>query len=219
MYNCHGAGQKVAQVTFSGRDWRLHPQIAEQMFEAFRVMRQLHELVWYTTEALRLLPNGVLDQEVRATRDEIEQVTQGDADTIVTVDVAGYRRRVNALLLKVGSELIGAGVARKIERRNADLSGTDLTTIDLHGADLAGANLSRANLAGADLSGANLSRANLSGANVSDASMTGTCLDRANVSGADLRHSLHLTQTQLNGTVGDTLTKIPPSLTRPVHWG
>ncbi len=58
-YDCFGAGQQVAQVTFNGRDWRQAPQTAEQMFAVFPVMRQLHEMLWYLTEALALEPARV----------------------------------------------------------------------------------------------------------------------------------------------------------------
>ena len=52
VYDCFGAGQKVSQVTFGGRDWRQSPDIARRMFEVFPVIRDLHELLWYVTEAL-----------------------------------------------------------------------------------------------------------------------------------------------------------------------
>ena len=54
VYDCFGAGQKVAQVTFGGQDWRRSPGIAEQMFRGFTIMRQLHELLWHLGEALTL---------------------------------------------------------------------------------------------------------------------------------------------------------------------
>lgn len=54
VYDCFGAGQKAAQVTFGGQDWRRAPRTAKQMFEVFTIMRQLHELLWYLTEALAL---------------------------------------------------------------------------------------------------------------------------------------------------------------------
>ena len=57
VFDCLGAGQQVVQVTFGGRDWRRSPEIAGQMFTVFTVMRQLHELLWYLTEALAL-PRG-----------------------------------------------------------------------------------------------------------------------------------------------------------------
>ena len=44
-FDCLGAGQKIAQVTFGGRDWRADPALAAPMFAAFAVMRQLHELL------------------------------------------------------------------------------------------------------------------------------------------------------------------------------
>ena len=64
VYDCFGAGQQVAQVTFGGRDWRQAPGTARQMFEVFPVMRQLHELLWYLTEALTLKPDGALRVEL-----------------------------------------------------------------------------------------------------------------------------------------------------------
>ncbi len=51
-----GAGQKTSQMTFGGRDWRQSPESAKQMFEVFPIMQQLHELLWYLTEALTLQP-------------------------------------------------------------------------------------------------------------------------------------------------------------------
>ena len=38
VYDCFGAGQQVAQVTFGGRDWRREPGLAGQMFGVFAVM-------------------------------------------------------------------------------------------------------------------------------------------------------------------------------------
>ncbi|GAA2958167.1 hypothetical protein GCM10020227_26590 [Streptomyces flavovirens] len=54
VYDCFGAGQKISQHTYQGEDWRRRPDTARQMFQAFPVMRQLHELLWYLTEALTL---------------------------------------------------------------------------------------------------------------------------------------------------------------------
>ncbi len=53
-YDCFGAGQHVTQGTFDGGDWRQAPDVAASMFAAFAVMRPLHELLWYVTEALAL---------------------------------------------------------------------------------------------------------------------------------------------------------------------
>ena len=55
VYDCFGAGQKVSQVTFGGRDWRHAPAAdARRCSTSFPVVRQLHELLWYLAEALGL---------------------------------------------------------------------------------------------------------------------------------------------------------------------
>ena len=63
-FDCFGAGQKVAQVTFGGHDWRQAPPSAKQMFEAFLIMRQLHEMLWYLTEALTRHEVSSINQEI-----------------------------------------------------------------------------------------------------------------------------------------------------------
>jgi uncharacterized protein YjbI with pentapeptide repeats len=203
VYDCFGAGQKVAQVTFGGQDWRQAPATAKQMFEVFNIMRQLHELLWYLTEALTLQPARPLHRELDVALDQTERLTRSSPEVVLALDVAAHRQDVNALLLRT-SELVRRGArGRKIERRGADLIGAAL-----RGADLAGANLRGAYLIGADLRGADLRLADLIGADFRG----------ADLSGADLGDSIFLTQFQVNAAKGDAETKLPPSLTRPAHW-
>lgn len=42
-YECQGAGQRVTQELFAGRDWRREPVLAEPMIAAFAAMRKVHE--------------------------------------------------------------------------------------------------------------------------------------------------------------------------------
>jgi uncharacterized protein YjbI with pentapeptide repeats len=203
VYDCFGAGQKVAQVTFGGQDWRRAPRTAKRMFEVFTIMRQLHELLWYLTEALTLQPARPLHGQLSLALAETERLTYSDPDDLVKLDVAAHREDVNALLLRT-SELVRAEARRHaIDRRGADLIGKDL-----RGADLRGANLRGAYLIGADLRGADLGTADLIGAD----------LRGADLRGADLTGSIFLTQSQLDAAKGDLGTKLPPSLTRPTHW-
>src|SRR6266851_1431641 len=203
VYDCFGAGQKVAQRTFGGRDWRRTPQIAPQMFRVFTIMRQLHELLWYLTEALTLEPARSLHGELRLVLDETERFTHMRADALEALDVTAHRHDVNALLLQA-SEMARARVRRHaIDRRAADLTGKDL-----RGADLRAANLRGAYLIGADLTGADLRSADVTGADFRG----------ADLSGADLTGSLFLTRSQLDAAKGDQATTLPPSLTRPAHW-
>ncbi|WP_405148569.1 pentapeptide repeat-containing protein [Sphaerisporangium sp. NBC_01403] len=203
VYDCFGAGQKVAQVTFGGRDWRRAPGTARRMFEVFTVMRHLHELLWYLAEALTLEPARAIHGELSLAYDRTERLTLDEPGALAELDVAAHRQEVNALLLRA-SELVRAGAGR----RRKDRRGADLIGADLRGADLRGASLRGAYLIGADLTGADLRMADLIGADLRD----------ANLSGADLTGSIFLIQSQLHAARGDAGTRLPPSLTHPAHW-
>lgn len=203
VFDCFGAGQQISQVTFGGRDWREHPDTRAQMFEAFPVMRQLHELLFYVAEALTLPAAAPVHPALRTALTRTEALTRADAKALTTLDVGALRQEINPLLLKA-SELVRAKApGRRKNHRGADLMGARLS-----GADLRGANLRGAYLIAADLSGADLRSADLIGADFRD----------TNLRGADLRDTLFLTQPQLNAAQGDPTTRIPPSLTHPTHW-
>jgi uncharacterized protein YjbI with pentapeptide repeats len=203
VYDCFGAGQKVSQVTFGGRDWRRDDGTARRMVDVFPVMRQLHELLWYVAEALTLPPARPLHGELRHAFDETERLTYDGPDALVELDVATYRQGISTLLSRA-SELARSGISHPKERAGADLIGASLK-----GADLRGANLRGAYLIAADLRGADLRTADLIGADLRD----------ADLGGADLTGSLFLTQSQLDAAKGDAATRLPASLTRPEHWG
>ena len=204
-YDCFGAGQKVAQVTFGGRDWRQAPHTAPQMFAAFTVMRQLHELLWYLTQALALSAARPLHGELRGALEQTERLSGSGPDALAALDVDSCRQHVNALLVRA-SELARAGLGPPGSR--ADHRGADLAGADLRGARLRGANLRGARLIGADLAGADLAGADLTGAD----------LRAADLSGADLAGAIFLTQSQLDAARGDAGTGLPASLVRPAHW-
>ena len=204
-YDCFGAGQKIAQVTFGGRDWRRDPDTARQMFAAFPVMRQLHELLWYLAEALALPATGALRAELRRALEQTERLTASSAGALAALDVIGCRQQVNALLMRA-SELARAGLGPPGSR--ADYRGADLTGADLRGASLRGASLRGARLLGADLTGADLAGADLTGADLRGADLTG----------ADLTGAIFLTQSQLDAARGDAATRLPACLARPAHW-
>ncbi|WNC16601.1 pentapeptide repeat-containing protein [Brevibacillus brevis] len=211
VYECFGAGQKVAQVTYEGRDWRQYPETAKQMFEVFPIMRQLHELLWYLTEAIALPQSRSIHGELQDALNETERLTLLSADQLLEVDVAAHRAQVNTLLLRT-SELVRADALANLKGgkrpKKAYGRGADLIGAKLKGADLRGANLRGAYLIAADLRGADLRAADLIGADFRD----------ADISGADLTGSIFLTQFQINAAKGDDHTKLPPSLARPPHW-
>ncbi len=206
VYDCFGAGQKISQVTFAGRDWRGDPEAAGQMFAAFPVMRQLHELLWYLTEALTLPAADPVAGELRAAVAKTETLTAMSGDRLARLDVAAHRDRVSAVL-RQASALARAGVG-VTGQRGADLAGAELIGAHFAGADLTGACLRGARLLGADLTGADLTLADVTGADLRAATLVG----------ADLSRTLFVTQSQLDSAVGDAATRLPPGRTRPNHW-
>jgi uncharacterized protein YjbI with pentapeptide repeats len=172
------------------------------MFAVFPIMRDLHELLWYLTEALTLQPAHSLHGELSLALKETERLTYNTPDALIKLDVAAHRRDVNALLLHT-SEIVRAGL-----RNKKDYRGADLIEARLKGADLRGANLRGAYLIEADLRDADLRMADLIGADFRGADLRG----------ADLTESIFLIQSQLDAAKGNTTTKLPPSFTRPAHW-
>ncbi|GGM46739.1 hypothetical protein GCM10011608_34320 [Micromonospora sonchi] len=202
VFDCFGAGQRVAQQTFGGRDWRSAPQTAGQMFDVFAVMRPLHELLWYLTEAVALSPPAALREQLVTALAETDRLASGSPQQLLALDVDAHRREVNALLSRTGD------LARARGGAGADHRGASLVGRDLRRADLRGANLRGALLVGADLRGVDLTRADLTGAD----------LRGANLRGADLSGALFLHQSQVDAARGDRSTRLPAALRRPTHW-
>ncbi len=198
-YDCFGAGQHVVQVTYAGRDWHGEPG----MFASFEIVRQLHELLWYVTEAQTLPAARPLHGELDATYRRIDGLTRLAPADLAALDLDPVWRDTGDLLRRA-SVRARAGVRdRPAERPGADLIG----------ARLAGADLRAANLRGARLVGADLRRADLRGAD-----LTGADLRGADLAGADLTGAIFLVQAQLDAARGDGTTRISEPLHRPPHW-
>ncbi len=201
-FDCFGAGQQVAQVTFGGRDWRLQPETAEPMFAVFAIVRQLHELLWHLNEARELATSAALRPSLDDAIGRLRAVVSQDADSLRRTDVPALRGDVNDLL-RVASRRARDGIDSPPDHRGAELVGANLRSARLQGADLRGARL-----IGADLSAADLRRADLTGADLRD----------ADVSAADLTGALFVTQAQLRAARGDDRTRLPADRHRPAHW-
>ncbi|AEV88469.1 hypothetical protein ACWT_7459 [Actinoplanes sp. SE50] len=188
VFDCFGAGQRITQETFGGRDWRGAPELAGAMFATLPVMRRLHELLWLLTEALKLGEARRLHPKLAAARDEIEMVAARSADELRGLDVEPYRQRAVPLLRRA-SELARAGIGG----RRPDHGGAQLIGRGFRGADLRGASFRGALLIGADLRGADLRRADFTGAD----------LRGADLRGADLTGALFLAASQLRAAMTD----------------
>ncbi len=194
VFDCFGAGQRLVRVAAVER-----PAEQPATAAAFPVLRQLHELLWYLTEAAALPLPAELGAAVATARAETERLADGGPAELAGVDTAAVRAGAGELLGRVSAAVRPRGR----DRSRADLVGADLRRTDLRGTSLRGALL-----LGADLRGADLTATDLLGAD----------LRAADVRGADLSGALFLTRPQVAAARGDGATGLPAVLERPAHW-
>ncbi len=194
-FDCLGAGQKVAQVMFKGRDWRLAPETAELMFQVLPVVRDLHRLLWFITEALERAP-GTLDRDpLQWALEETKTLANSDPGELSWSEVEHHGRGVQVLL-----DQVSEAVRSEARSYPADPGHSGA---DLRGADLRGAHLFATDLRQADLRGADLMDTDLRGTNLTGANLTG---------------AIFLLQAQLNAAQGSTSTLLSPPLVSPAQW-
>ncbi|WP_459480095.1 pentapeptide repeat-containing protein [Clostridium saccharoperbutylacetonicum] len=210
-YDCFGAGQKVAQVTYAGQDWQQAPEVAEEMFEVFLIMRQLHEMLWYLTQAANVQTDEKIKTKLNSLISEMNNITQSTPEEIIKLDIEAYRDKVN-YLLKQTSEAVRNKVLK------GQKSSLKYKKAIAGRADFFGANLKKISLRGADLRGAFLIAANLSENDLTGADLIGADLRDADISGTNLENAIFVTQAQINAAKGNANTKLPKGITRPMHW-
>jgi uncharacterized protein YjbI with pentapeptide repeats len=203
-YECFGAGQKVSQSTYNGKDWRTNKDVAQEMFDVYPIMQQLHEMLWYLNEAITIDAAKSIYKELQYCLVETEELTGKSPEVILRIDVTEHRAKVNTLLIRT-SELVRNQVTKnqKSTRRGMDYLGAKLKGVNLKGANLRGALL-----IAADLRNADLRWCDFIGADFRD----------TDISGANLTGSIFLTQAQVNAAKGNKHTKLPATLVRPAHW-
>jgi Uncharacterized low-complexity proteins len=211
VYDCFGAGQKVSQLTFEGRGWKEAPDASARMFEVFPIMWQIHELLWFLTDALSREPAKPIRHELLQALQETDELTKLNPDKLLQLSVSAQRAAVNPLLLQA-SELVRQEARKRFKGplRTPKKAG--------RGADLIGAKLREADLRCANLRGAYLIAADLREADLRFADLIGADLRDTDLRGADLTDALFVSQSQLNAAKGDKTTRIPARLSRPDHW-
>lgn len=205
VFECFGAGQKVSQVTFKGVSWRESPKIAREMFDVFPIMQELHEILSYLTEAQTRDETLTIHKELSNAIEETERLTMLSPDLLLELNIPVHRARMNILLIKT-SELVRGDKGSRGNEKNRSR------------ADLLGANLRGADLRGVDFRGAYLIAADLRNADMRYTDLIGVDFRDANLSGADLTGAIFLTQVQINSAKGDNQTKLPTTITKPMHW-
>ena len=210
VFDCLGAGQQVTQHTYDGLTWRDRPDLAGEIFAAFLIMRQLHELRWYLRQADRSDQPGDVRRRVRGLSDQTAGLANQRPEELLQCDVAGHRAAVDSVLSEVSRRVrkdavraVRNSTGRPRRTRRADLIGAKLAGVDLRGCDFRGALLLGADLRGADLRGADL---------------IGADLRAADLRGADLSTALYVTEPQVAAARGSQDTRLPREVRRPSPW-
>ena len=207
VFDCFGAGQAVSRRLFNGTSWREDPATATDMFTAFRILRQLHEMLWHLAQAATAAYSADTAIEVRQVEWSVRKVAEGGLGEVLAADVATLHRQVGETLRWV-SEEVRAGYIDDAPQPARLAPGSDLAGARLGGLALCGAELRGACLIAADLRGADLTAVDLLGADLRD----------ARLDGADLSHALFLTQAQVAAARGSASTRLPAGLEQPAHW-
>lgn len=208
VFDCFGAGQNVSQNLFHGISWKAEPETTKDMFGTFKVVRQLHEMLWYLTEAGTRTFDPDTSHQVNDLRLAIEK-TMNDTQQVLALDLGEMHTQVRSVLMDVSEEVRSSYLATGDDHLDAAL---------VPGADLMGKEMRSRSLCGADLRGAYLIATDLRGCDLSGADLLGADLRDARLEGADLSKALYLTQAQLNAAQGDAHTRLPSDLESPTHW-
>jgi uncharacterized protein YjbI with pentapeptide repeats len=199
-YDCFGAGQKVTQKCYQNANWQTAPEQANQIFDVFLTIFQLHQMLWYLIEASSFNLGEIICTTIDELIHENEQMTELLPHEILNLDIEVYRLKVNGILKEV-SKRIGAPSAKDGQIK-----------------DFFGKNFNGVNLDGKDFSMALMIAANLEGCSLKDTNFLGADMRDANIMNTDLSKSVFLTQMQINATKGNSKTKIPANLTYPIAW-
>lgn len=202
-YDCFGAGQKVTQHIYEGKNWKTSPEHAKQVFRVFLIVGQLHQMCWYLLEASQLMATKKLSGEIDKLIAQNEHMTQNTPEQILDLNIDEYRERVNQVLKKA-SELVELSINGSCDDKKSK--------------DFFGKNFRKTNLDGKDFSMAFLIAANLEGCSLRGTNFLGADLRDTNIRNTDLSESIFLTQGQVNSAKGNRGTKLPPKLTYPKMW-
>jgi hypothetical protein len=208
VFDCLGAGQVVSQQQFAGASWADRPDTRQEMFAAFKVMKQLHELLWHLAEAQERTFDPEAARGAQELIGTIDGFTRGSVPELLGMDTEALHTEVRRILMDVSEEVRACYFA----------AGSHLGADLAPGADLAGRNLASRLLCGADLRGACLIAADLRGSDLSAADLLGADLRDARLEGADLSAALYLTPAQINAARGNAATRLPRDLQAPPHW-
>ncbi len=199
-YDCFGAGQKATTLYPRGVNWMTRPEEANEIFDVFRILFQLHQYLWYLLEAMKIVRDDSTMREIERLIEENRRITGLDPRRLIDHDLNAYKTSVDRILREVSLDKKPGGFR---ESKNKNHLGKNFKGANLEDGDFTMSLMIGANLKGCKLDGANF---------------LGTDLRDADVRSTDLSESLFLTQMQINSTIGNKLTILPIRLVRPASW-
>ena len=199
-YDCFGAGQKATQLYPQNVNWLTHPKQANEIFNAFHILFQQYQYLWYLLEAMKVVEDECTIREIERLIDEIQRVTSLDPRGLIDYDPQEIKSSVDRILKEVSFKSHPGGLK---ENKNKNYLGKNFK----------GMNLENSDFTMALMIGANLERCKLDGSN-----FLGADLRDANLKNTDLGECLFLTQMQINSAIGNKQTILPNRLVRPTSW-
>jgi len=207
VFDCFGAGQAVSLRLFDGTEPD-RPEDRRKMFDAFTIMRQLHEMLWHLEEAQARTFDPDTARAAQDLAALVATTSREHLDDLRSTDIDSLHSRVALTLREISEEV-----------RDAYRADGRAPFPEAHaGADLAGRDLRSDNLCGADLRSSCLIAADLRGSIASGVDLLGADLRDARIEGADLSTALFVTQPQIDAARGSSATALPHRLSAPVHW-
>ncbi|WP_299347155.1 hypothetical protein [uncultured Maritalea sp.] len=95
-YNCFGAGQRVFSEIFAGRSWRDHPSEAQEMFDAYRVMHNVHEFLAMLQAARKLNLDTAQISQIEAFETELNPTSPWTSATLIAFQTCGTFEEIRA---------------------------------------------------------------------------------------------------------------------------
>ncbi|MCV2882284.1 hypothetical protein [Actibacterium sp. XHP0104] len=96
VYSCNGAGQRVTQELFAGATWLNDPKLAAPMIDAFRVMRQVHDLIAMLMAAGNLPLEDDQQEELEDLLEELVPEDGWTTDTLAALEAGPLPARAQA---------------------------------------------------------------------------------------------------------------------------
>lgn len=199
-YDCFGAGQYVSQRLCTDVDWKtIQRKDAELIFQSYTTVLHLHQTLWYLQECNRLCLSPAEYMSIQTLYQEGNRIKEQTLEILASFDIQPFTQKANSFL----KNICNTYASHDVKIKSKHYLGKDLRKQSLIGQDLSMSLLIGANIEGMDLYGT---------------MFLGADMRDTNICNTDLRHSLFLTQIQINATKGNQQTLLPSHLSKPTSW-